>query len=231
MSKGMLAVLLSLLMALVISGMLVSAADAAVPGDWMYSLDRVMDGLRVRLALDSKQKAYVERELAQERLREAQALVRRGETGSVELLRQESRLAILAAKASNPHFARKTEKMTGKTGAPSQDGQNGLLPEWRRPAQGDPYCAGQAAKHHPAGEKLAQHLQIDYSEVLAWYCQGFQFNEIGLAYRISRAAGVEVDQVFAQRLSGLGWGEIIQKYGFEEKFDHDKGKIKPSLGQ
>ena len=57
MSKGMLAVLLSLLMVLVASGMLVSAADAAVPGDWMYGLDRAMDGLRVRLALDTKQKA------------------------------------------------------------------------------------------------------------------------------------------------------------------------------
>ena len=51
-----------------------------------------------------------------------------------------------------------------------------------------------------------------------------------MAYRISRAAGVVVDDVFAQRGSGLGWGEIIQKYDFEEKLDKDKGKIKPSSG-
>ena len=96
MSKGMLAVLIALLMVLVASGMLVSAADAAVPGDWMYGVDRAMDGLRLSLTVDPKQKAQIERQLAQERLREAQALARRGKLGSVELLRQESRLAMLA---------------------------------------------------------------------------------------------------------------------------------------
>jgi hypothetical protein len=223
MSKGMLAVLLALLMVLVASGMLVSAADAAVPGDWMYGLDRAMDGLRVRLALDAKQKAYVERQLALERLREAQTLARRGEMESVELLRQESRLAMLAAKTADPHFARKTEK-------PALDGQNGLHPDRTGPAQGEVYCNGSAAKNQPAGEKLSQRLQVSYNDVMRWYCQGYGFGEIGLAYRISRAAGVAVDEVFAQRVSGLGWGEIIQKYGFEEKLDKDKGKIKPSSG-
>ncbi len=51
MSKGTLTVLLALLIVLVTSGMLVSAADAAVPGDWMYGVDRTMDGLRLSLAL------------------------------------------------------------------------------------------------------------------------------------------------------------------------------------
>jgi hypothetical protein len=118
MSKGMLSVLLALLIVLVASGMLVSAADAAVPGDWMYGVDRAMDGLRLRLALDSKQKAQVERQLAQERLREAQALARRGENESVERLRREARLARLAAKAADPHYARKTGKSPTPTPAP-----------------------------------------------------------------------------------------------------------------
>jgi hypothetical protein len=54
MSKGMLAILLAILAVLVASGMLVSAADAAVPGDWMYGVDRAMEGLRLRLAPDSR---------------------------------------------------------------------------------------------------------------------------------------------------------------------------------
>jgi hypothetical protein len=230
MSKGMLAVLLSLLIVLVASGMLASAADAAVPGDWMYGLDRAMDGLRLQLALDAKQKASVERQLALERLREAQLLARRGESGSVELLRQESRLARLAAKADEPHYARKTEKMPFKTGSPSQDRENSRLPERNWPAQGDAYCSEPFAKHQPVGEKLAQRLQVGYSEVMDWYCQGYTFSEIGLAYRISRAAGVKVHQVFAKRLSGLSWGEIIHQFDFEEKMDKDKGKIKPASG-
>jgi hypothetical protein len=210
MSKGTLTVLLASLIVLVASGMLVSAADAAVPGDWMYGLDRTMDGLRLRLALEPKQKAQVERLLAQERLREAQMLTRRGETAGVELLRQESHQALLAAKAADPHYARKTEKPAIKASLPAQVEQNEPPLEQNGLARNDPYCTGAAIKHHPVGEKLAQRLAASYSEVMGWYCQGHGFGEIGLAYRISRAASVGVDEVFAQRLSGLDWGKIIQ---------------------
>jgi hypothetical protein len=217
MSKGTLTVLLAFLIVLVASGMLVSAADAAVPGDWMYGVDRTMDGLRLSLALDSRQKAQVERQLALERLREAQTLARRGETENVERLRQESRQAMLAAKAADPYYVRKIEKSAGTTTTPAQItpreqrlGQNGQT-------KGDPYCNRTPTKRHPAVEKLAQHLGVSYSDVMGWYCQGYKLGEIGLAYRASRAKGIGVDEVFAQRFSGLGWEEIIQKYGLHEK--------------
>jgi len=217
MSKGTLTVLLALLIVLVASGMLVSAADAAVPGDWMYGVDRTMDGLRLRLALDSRQKAQVERQLALERLHEAQTLARRGETESVERLRQESRQAMLAAKSADPSYARKTEKSAGTTATPAQIaareqrlGQNGQT-------KGDPYCNKTPNRRHPAGEKLAQRLGVSYSEVMGWYCQGYRLGVIGLAYRASRAEGIGVDEVFAQCSSGLGWGKIIQKYGLYGK--------------
>jgi Domain of unknown function (DUF5667) len=219
MSKGMLTVLLSLLLVLVASGMLVSAADAAVPGDWMYGLDRAMDGLRLRLAVEPKQKAQVERQLAQERLREAQTLTRRGESSSVELLRQESRLALLAAKAADPHNARKTEKSAGKTATAARIEQKEQHFDQNEPAKGDLYCSGTATKHLPTGEKLVQRLGVSYSELMDWYCQGYGFGEIGLAYRISRAAGVGVNELFAQRLGGLSWGKIMQKYKLYEKED------------
>ena len=221
MSKGMLAVLLALLMVLVASGMLVSAADAAVPGDWMYGVDRAMDGLRLRLALDPKQKAQVERQLAQERLHEAQTLVRRGDLENVELLRQESHVAMLAAKATDPHYARKTEKATV---APAQVEQDEQRLERSGRAKGNPSCNRAATKHDPAGEKLAQRLAVSYSEVIGWHCQGYDFGEIGLAYRISRGAGVAVEEVFAQRTSGLGWEEILQKYRLNGKEEKDKLK-------
>ena len=217
MSKGMLAVLLAILAVLVASGMLVSAADAAVPGDWMYGVDRAMDGLRLRLALDHKQKAQVERQLAQERLREAQALARRGETESVELLRQESRVALLAAKAADPHYARKTEKSIGPTATPLQGEQNEPRLGQSGLAQGDPTCAGTAARRLLAGEKLAQRLSVSYGEVMGWYCQGYAFGEIAMAYRISRVAGVAVKEVFAQHKNGLDWGKILQNYRLNGK--------------
>ena len=226
MSKGMLAILLAILAVLVASGMLVSAADAAVPGDWMYGVDRAMEVLRLRLAPDSKQKAQVERLLAQERLREAQALARRGENENAEQLRREARLARLAAKSTDPHYARKTEK--SPVAPPPQVEQNELPLEQTGKAKADPYCNGTATRRHPAGAKLALRLSVDFSEVMVWYCQGYGFGEIGLAYRISRAAGVMVDQVFAQRIDGLSWEVIIQKYGLNGKLD--KEKLKSSSG-
>ncbi len=146
MSKGTLTVLLALLMVLVASGMLVSAADAAVPGDWMYGVDRTMEGLRVRLALDSRQKAQVERQLALERLREAQMLARRGETESVERLRQESRQAMLAAKSADPSYARKTEKSAGKTATPAQIAAKRISPRTERPKRKETHIATRRLK-------------------------------------------------------------------------------------
>jgi hypothetical protein len=216
-SKGTLTVLLAFLIVLVTSGMLVSAADAAVPGDWMYGVDRTMDGLRLSLALDSRQKAQVERQLALERLREAQTLARRGETESVERLRQESRRAWLAAKEVDRSFAWKIEKSAGMTARAAQIAAREHNLGQNDQTKGDPYCNGTSKRRHPAGEKLAQRLGVNYNEVMRWYCQGYRLGEIGLAYRASRAAGIGVDDVFAQHSSGFGWGKIIQKYGLYGK--------------
>ncbi len=43
---------------------------------------------------------------------------------------------------------------------------------------------------------------------MGWFCQHFGFGEIDLAYSLSRQTGVPVDQIFAMKSSGLGWGEI-----------------------
>ncbi len=226
MSKGWLAVLIAGLIVLVASGMLVSAADAAVPGDWMYGVDRAMDSLRLQLALDHAQKAQVERQLAQERLREAQTLSRRGETQSVELLRQESHLALLAAKAADPAKARKVEKLAGKTATPAQNPQNAQMLEQTRPAKGGAYCSENSTKRHPTGVKLAQKLSASYEDVMSWYCQGYGFGEIALAYRISHEADVTVADIFSQSASGLGWGEILRRYDLDIKLEKEGGKVK-----
>ena len=43
---------------------------------------------------------------------------------------------------------------------------------------------------------------------MGWFCQGFGFGEIDLAYTLSRQWGVPVDQIFAMKSSGMGWGVI-----------------------
>jgi hypothetical protein len=67
-------------------------------------------------------------------------------------------------------------------------------------------CTG--ANPHPEGQTLAARYNVPYEEIMGWFCQGFGFGEIDLAYSLSIQTGTPVDQIFAMKQSGLGWGEI-----------------------
>jgi len=217
MSKGLLTVLLAILMGLVASALLVSAADAALPGDWAYGIDRAMESLRLRLALDHKQHALVQQQLALERLREAQTLERRGDTQSVEALRQEARLALLSAKTTNPKKPQKTEKPNNlsaqKTPEPPQIESRGKKTGQTKHARGGEFCNEFAETNHPEGDKLAAEFNVSYTEIIGWFCQGYGFGEIALAYQISAQAGVTAENVFDMRENGMNWGKIKRYYG------------------
>lgn len=66
---------------------------------------------------------------------------------------------------------------------------------------------------HPEGLRLAQVHQVSYEEIMGWFCQGFGFGEIDLAYSLSAQTGTSVSEIFAMRASGMGWGEIMQALG------------------
>lgn len=70
-------------------------------------------------------------------------------------------------------------------------------------------CTG--AQPHPTGTSLAEKYGVEYNEIMTWFCQGFGFGEIDLAYEISRAVPIPVEQVFAMKTGGAGWGEIKQQ--------------------
>ena len=63
-------------------------------------------------------------------------------------------------------------------------------------------------KQQPEALRLAQRYQVSYDEIIGWFCRGFGFGEIDLAYQLSHSSGKTVDSIFAMRASGLGWGEI-----------------------
>lgn len=67
-------------------------------------------------------------------------------------------------------------------------------------------CTG--ANPQPKGQTLANLYGVPYEEIMGWFCQGFGFGEIDLAYGMSRQYGIPVEQIFDLRKSGLGWGEI-----------------------
>ena len=49
---------------------------------------------------------------------------------------------------------------------------------------------------------------MPYEEIMGWFCKGFGFGEIDLAYDLSRQTGTPVTEVFNLRSSGMGWGEV-----------------------
>lgn len=60
----------------------------------------------------------------------------------------------------------------------------------------------------PEGARLAQRWGVSYNEIMSWFCQGYGFGEIDLAYELAQQSGKPVSEIFAMRASGMGWGNI-----------------------
>lgn len=69
------------------------------------------------------------------------------------------------------------------------------------------YCTGNT-DHHPDGLKLAERYGVQYDEIMGWFCQKNGFGEIDLIYTLSLETNVPVEEIFAMRNSGMGWGEV-----------------------
>ncbi len=68
-------------------------------------------------------------------------------------------------------------------------------------------------QQQPAALKLVQKFKasiptITYEEIMSWFCKGFGFGEIDLAYDLSLKSGKPVADIFQMRIDGLGWGVI-----------------------
>jgi hypothetical protein len=66
-------------------------------------------------------------------------------------------------------------------------------------------------QQHPDGVRLAFRYEVTYEEIIDWFCKGFGFGEIDLAYSLSQATGKPAADIFAMRSSGMSWGHIKQQ--------------------
>lgn len=71
-------------------------------------------------------------------------------------------------------------------------------------------------KQHPDALALAEKYEVYYDNVISFYCQGFTFGEIDLAFEISKESGKLVDDLFSLRTSGLEWDVIRDEFVPEE---------------
>ncbi len=91
------------------------------------------------------------------------------------------------------------------------------------PATAD--CTG--ADPQPKGTTLAERYGVPYEVIMEHFCSGFGFGEIERAYDLSLETGTPVDDIFALRESGLGWGAIRDQLG-SSPGNSDKDKKAPS---
>lgn len=71
-------------------------------------------------------------------------------------------------------------------------------------------------KQHPDALALAEKYDVSYDNVIGFYCQGFTFGEIDLAFEISKDSGKLVEDLFSLRTSGLDWDVIRDEFMPEE---------------
>jgi hypothetical protein len=74
-------------------------------------------------------------------------------------------------------------------------------------------CPDGLPESHPKGESLAEKYEVTYEEIMGWFCEGFGFGEIDIAYNLSQQSDRPVAEIFEMRASGLGWGQIRRELG------------------
>lgn len=76
-----------------------------------------------------------------------------------------------------------------------------------------------SGEQQPHAVTLAERYGTTYEVIMGWFCRNNGFGEIDLAYQLSAQFGKPVEEIFAMRESGQGWGQIRQEL---------EGKVKPT---
>ena len=216
---------IALVVSLLAGGGLAYAADGAVPGDVLYGLDRSIEQVQLGLARDPQAVFELRLTLATERLEEADKLLSlaKAELFSEALDNYDTTVAVIAGtvqssaeadqavlsglldEAIASHDAILAEMVYGE-----REGEMVQIRDRDR----DHWCLPENEETHPVAERLADLYEVEYDEIIGWFCEGFGLGEIGLAYRINSETGTEVEDLFAERLdSNMGWGLILQAEG------------------
>ena len=191
-----------------------AAANSAAPGDALYKLDRQIETLQLQLS-KPEQQARLQKQFADERLDELESLA--AHPGAAPL---DQAVEAVEQELANSEAA---------AGAQEQDPDD----EGGKQPKQSPYCTSETVKQHPSGVSLAQEYGVDYNEIMGWYCMGFGFGEVKLAYSMGAQYGVEPALLFSRRIGGEGWGAIKQdlKAQSEVGAEHGKGKDKENPGK
>ena len=209
-----------LIVSLIAGGGAVVAADDAVPGDALYGLDQALESVQLGVTQNSAARANLQKKLATERLQEADTLEAAGETElSQEAFTQYEALITAVNPSSDlqdppddnddddpePTATATVTPTVTITPTATITPTVTLTPE---PVVTD--CTG---NDQPHAQTLADKYEVDYDEIMGWFCDGNGFGEIELAYDLSLVNGQTAAEIFALREAGTGWGQIKKEVG------------------
>lgn len=200
-------VIIAIIAVLFLAGFaLIGAANGAAPGDTLYPLDRSLEEIRYGIVRNPEDQVAFRLANAEERLEEIEALLKRGSVEDVQT-------ALLDFSAA---LAEVTDVAIAVEGGAALNTSDSLDKAFvgGKANTGAP-CTG--AVVHPVGEELANRYgaaEGGYDEIMGWFCQGFGFGEIQLAYELAAASDdYAPEDLFLMRQQRLGWGEIMQVVG------------------
>ena len=182
-------ILISTLVLVAALGAVVGVARGAVPREALSPAGSQAEGMRAGPAGSPDGATQLQAARAQERLAEIPDFQHRNE---------------------GQNLSNAMSDLIGETGLAPVETATPVETESDQPAKAE-NCTGTVLQPH--AQQLAEALGVSYKKIMKWYCQGYGFGEIQLAYRISQQKDIPVKEVFEKRAEGEGWGKIMQAYG------------------
>jgi len=208
------------------------AADSAVPGETLYGLDRSLEDIQAQLTKNPKAIVTLNLAFADERLLEAQRLAEGEGTGDfqdalsdyVDTIDSVVETIGASAIADNNHLSRilddaiavhdvKLLRLAVADGSEEDDA-----------AALGRFCEG--SETHPVAQSMAEHYDVDSSQIMNWFCgsdqaPGIGLGQIMLALRKQDESGPSAQEMLRRRAGGEGWGQIWQDLGLLGKKNAD----------
>lgn len=221
----MVALILAIMVAVATAagGGVVAASDAAAPGDLLYGVDRGVEQVRRGMARGEREVEFLGK-VAGERLDEIEAVYDGGDDASFAIALDnydaavQDMLASAQGGGADPEQAElqidaRLDEQAARLDAILDAPKDGELPDGDsgEEAAATDYCVG--TEEHPTGMRLAALYGVPYDEIMGYFCDGYGFGEIRLAYELSAASDVAVTDVFAMAGDGRGWAEIAATLG------------------
>ena len=93
-------------------------------------------------------------------------------------------------------------------------------------ADNSAFCAeDKQEKSHPVAVAIAETYGVTEEDVMSYFCDGYGYGAIMLAFQTMDLEGTDVATLLARRTAGQGWGQIWKELGLIGK--DKQGKIPP----